>query len=157
MSMRGRDLSFARTSVFSQLAEMDEIDYEILEILRENARVTNNALASKVRLSEGAIRNRIRRLMDEGVIKKFTIETQANMTEAIVLVKTDTRGSKEILRKIRHYANRLFETAGEYDVAAYLTAKDITEINEIIDKVRKVDGVISTVTLLKIADDESFT
>jgi Lrp/AsnC family transcriptional regulator of lysine biosynthesis len=136
---------------------MDKIDHEILEILRENARITNNAIAARVRLSEGAIRNRIRRLMDEGVIKKFTIETQVNLAEAIVLVKTQTRGSKEILRRIRRYANRLFETAGEYDAAAYLSAENITEINQIIDKVRRVDGVTSTVTLLKIADDESFT
>ena len=136
---------------------MDKIDYEILEILRENSRITNNAIAAKVRLSEGAIRNRIRRLIDEGIIKKFTIETQVNVAEAIVLVKTQTRGSKEILRRIRRYANRLFETAGEYDVAAYLAAGDITEINETIDKVRRVDGVTSTVTLLKIADHELST
>jgi len=133
---------------------MDKIDYEILDILRENSRTTNNAIAAKVRLSEGAIRNRIRRLTDEGVIKKFTIDTQANMAEAIVLMKTQMRGSKEILRRIRRYANRLFETAGEYDIAAYLTAKNITEINETIDKIRRADGVTSTVTLLKIADDE---
>ena len=136
---------------------MDKVDYEILEMLRENSRITNDAIAAKVRLSEGAIRNRIRRLRDEGVIKKFTIETQVNMAEAIVLMKTQTRGSKEILRRIRRYANRLFETAGEYDVAAYLAAEDFTQINETIDKVRRVDGVTSTVTLLKIADDELST
>jgi DNA-binding Lrp family transcriptional regulator len=136
---------------------MDKIDYKILEILRENSRITNNAIAAKVRLSEGAIRNRIRHLIDEGVIKKFTIETQTDMAEAIVLMKTHTRGSKEILRRIRRYANRLFETAGEYDVAAYLAAEDIMEINETIDKLRSVDGVASTVTLLKIADDEFST
>ena len=134
---------------------MDKIDYKILEILRENSRITNNAIAAMVRLSEGAIRNRIRRLIDEGIIKKFTIETRANMAEAIVLVKTQTKGNKEILRRIRRYANRLFETAGEYDVAAYLAAEDITGINETIDKVRSVEGVTSTVTLLKIADDKS--
>jgi DNA-binding Lrp family transcriptional regulator len=137
--------------------EMDKIDYKILSILRENSRITNNVIAAQVRLSEGAIRNRIKHLVDKGVIRKFTIDTQTDMAEAIVLVKTQTRSSREILRKIRRYSNRLFETAGEYDVAAYLVAEDIMGINETIDKVRRVDGVTSTVTLLKIADDELST
>jgi DNA-binding Lrp family transcriptional regulator len=134
---------------------LDELDYRILEILRENARTTNGAVASQVNLTEGAVRNRIKRLVRDGVIRKFTIETQPDQAEAMVLIKTRTRASKEILRKIRRYADRLFETAGQYDVAAHLTAKEIRIINETVDKLRSIDGVISTVTLVKIADEKS--
>lgn len=131
---------------------MDEIDYEILEILRGNAKTTNNEIAKVVKLTEGAVRNRIKRLVLTGVIKRFTIVTEPAQSEAIVLIKTRTRESKEILKRIRKYSNRLFETAGEYDVAAFLTAESIEKINVSIDKLRGVDGVISTVTLLKTAD-----
>ena len=131
---------------------MDEIDHEILEILRGNAKTTNNEIAKVVKLTEGAVRNRIKRLVLTGVIKRFTIVTEPAQSEAIVLIKTRTRESKEILKRIRKYSNRLFETAGEYDVAAFLTAESIEKINVSIDKLRGVDGVISTVTLLKTAD-----
>jgi len=131
---------------------LDEIDYEILEILRGNAKTTNNEIAKVVKLTEGAVRNRIKRLVLTGVIKRFTIVTEPAQSEAIVLIKTRTRESKEILKRIRKYSNRLFETAGEYDVAAFLTAESIEKINVSIDKLRGVDGVISTVTLLKTAD-----
>jgi DNA-binding Lrp family transcriptional regulator len=134
---------------------LDETDYRILEILRENARTTNSDIAINVNLTEGAVRSRIKRLVREGVIKKFTIETQPAQVEAIVLIKTRTRASKEILRKIRRYVNRLFETAGEYDVAVHLEAKEIRTINETVDKLRSIDGVTSTITLLKIADEQS--
>jgi len=134
---------------------LDEIDYRIMEILRENARTTNSAIASHVNLTEGAVRNRIRRLVRDGVIRKFTIQTQPDQAEAMVLIKTRTRASKEILRRIRRYADRLFETAGEFDVAAHLTAKEMRIINETVDKLRSIDGVISTVTLVKIADAAS--
>lgn len=134
---------------------MDEIDYRIMGILRENARTKNSTIASHVNLTEGAVRNRIKRLVRNGVIRKFTIQTQPDQAEAIVLIKTSTRASKEILRRIRRYADRMFETAGEFDVAAHLTAKDIRTINETVDKLRSVDGVISTVTLVKIADATS--
>jgi Lrp/AsnC family transcriptional regulator of lysine biosynthesis len=138
------------------LQALDEVDYKILEILKENAKTTNSNIADTVKLSEGAVRNRIKRLLKNKVIKKFTIETQQNEVEAIVLIKTQTKGSKEILRRIRQHAKRLFETAGEYDVAAHLAAENIQKINATIDRLRNANGVISTVTLLKIADEHSF-
>ena len=136
---------------------MDEIDYKVIEILRENAKTTNNEIAKLVKLTEGAVRKRIKRLVLTGIIKQFTILTEPPQAEAIVLIKTRTNRSKEILKRIRKYTNRLFETAGEYDVAAFITAENIEKINSTIDKLRGVDGVISTTTLLKIADEQVFT
>ncbi len=132
---------------------MDIIDNKILELLRQNSRTSNSDIADKIGLTEGTVRNRIKRLVKTNVIKKFTIETGPVQREAIVLIRTQTRGSKETLRKIRKHADRLFETAGEYDVAAYVTADDLATINAIVDKLRTVEGINSTVTLLKIADD----
>jgi len=134
--------------------DMDEIDYKILEILRQNSKTTNNELAKIVRLTEGAVRSRIRRLLQTGIIRQFTIITEAPQAEAVVLIKTRSKSSKEILRRIRKFTNRLFETAGEYDVAAFITAENIAKINSTVDKLRSVDGVISTSTLLKIADEQ---
>ncbi|HXY83158.1 MAG TPA: winged helix-turn-helix transcriptional regulator [Candidatus Saccharimonadales bacterium] len=134
---------------------MDDVDNKILETLRQNSRTPNNEIADKLGLTEGTIRNRIKRLIETGVIKKFTIETQPVQTEAIVLIRTQTGRSKETLRKIRRHVDRLFETAGEYDIAAYLTADEIATINGIVDKLRTVEGITSTVTLLKIADDKT--
>jgi len=134
---------------------MDETDYKILEILRQNSKTTNNEMAKIVNLTEGAVRSRIKHLLQTGTIRQFTIITEAPQTEAVVLIKTRSKGSKEILRKIRKFTNRLFETAGEYDVAAFITAENISKINSTVDKLRAVDGVISTSTLLKIADEQN--
>jgi DNA-binding Lrp family transcriptional regulator len=136
---------------------LDAIDAEILKILRREARTTNSDIAKTVKLTEGAVRNRIRRLVESGVIKRFTIETEPDQVEAIVLIKTQTRASRDTLRKIRKLTTRLFETSGEYDVATYLSAQSVDEINATIDRVRSVSGVISTLTLLKLAEDQSET
>ncbi|HMK82890.1 MAG TPA: Lrp/AsnC family transcriptional regulator [Candidatus Bathyarchaeia archaeon] len=133
---------------------MDEKDYKIVELLRRDARTTNNAIAEQVGLTEGAVRNRIGRLVRDDVIRRFTIETGPELHEAIVLMKTRTKSSKEILRRIRKCADRLFETAGDYDVAAFLSAESMERINSVVDRLRAVDGVTATVTLLKIADEE---
>jgi len=134
---------------------LDDIDAEILKILRREARTTNRAIAKTVNLTEGAVRNRVKHLVESGVIKRFTIETEPDQVEAIVLIKTQTRGSRDILKKIRKFTNRLFETSGEYDVATYLSAPSVDDVNATIDRVRNVSGVISTLTLLKMAEDQS--
>ena len=133
---------------------MDETDYKILDLLKQNSRATNANIASRVQLTEGAVRNRVRRLLQNRTIKRFTIETEVRI-EAIVLIKTRTKGSREILRKIRQIADRLFETAGEFDVAVHLASENLQEINAKVDRLRRVDGVISTMTLMKIADDQT--
>ena len=132
---------------------MDSVDSKILELLKQNSRMSNSNIAHKIGLTEGTVRNRIKRLVKTNVIKKFTVDTGPVQREAIVLIRTQTRGSKETLRKIRKHVDRLFETAGEYDVAAYVAADDLATINGIVDKLRTVEGINSTVTLLKIADD----
>ena len=137
------------------MIRLDDIDAEILKILRREARTTNRAIAKTVNLTEGAVRNRVKHLVESGVIKRFTIETEPDQVEAIVLIKTQTRGSRDILKKIRKFTNRLFETSGEYDVATYLSAPSVDDVNATIDRVRNVSGVISTLTLLKMAEDQS--
>ena len=53
---------------------MDEIDQEIIDILKQDGRASYVDIAKKTRLSEGAVRKRISALLQTGDIKKFTIE-----------------------------------------------------------------------------------
>jgi len=135
------------------LASLDEVDGKILEILRKDARITNDDIARQVGLTEGAVRNRIKRLVQNETIKKFTIETEHHQAEAVVLIKTETKASKDVLKKIRKFSSRLFETAGHLDVAAFIEAESIGEINRTVDRLRAIAGVASTITLIKIADE----
>jgi Lrp/AsnC family transcriptional regulator of lysine biosynthesis len=133
---------------------LDEKDYQILDILRSDSRTSNISMAKQVNLTEGAVRSRIKRLIQDGTIRKFTIDTEHDRAEAIVLIKTQIKASKEILKRVRKHSNRLFETSGEYDVAAFLVEESMEKINASIDKLRAVSGVISTITLIKLADEQ---
>ena len=68
---------------------MDEMDYRILELLRENSREKNMEIARRLNVSEGTIRKRILNMVDSGIIKKFTVETAISI-EGIVLIKLDS-------------------------------------------------------------------
>jgi Lrp/AsnC family leucine-responsive transcriptional regulator len=54
-------------------APVDDIDRQILDLLRENARMTNAAIGAKVGLSAPSVYERIRKLEKRGVIQGYTV------------------------------------------------------------------------------------
>ena len=52
---------------------MDEKDYNIIAALREDARVPIRKISKRVRMSESAVRKRMRRLERAGVIERYTV------------------------------------------------------------------------------------
>jgi len=128
---------------------MDEIDVKILGILKRNARTKYVKIAEAVGLTEGAVRRRIKELIKQGVIKRFTIETTVEL-EGIVLVKTEPTRTREATKEIRRIAERVFETSGDYDIAALIQAQTMAELNQEIDEIRRLSDILTTNTLVKL-------
>jgi len=112
---------------------MDKVDLEILTILKEDARAKYVEVAESVGLTEGAVRRRVKQLMKQGVIKRFTVET-ATEFEGIVLVETDPMATKKVTLNIGRIAARVFEVSGDYDIAALIQAYTIEDLNRKIDE-----------------------
>ena len=130
---------------------MDDIDLKILKILKDDARAKYVDIARKVGLTEGAVRRRIKKLLSEGIIKKFTIETSVEF-EGIVLIETEPTMTNEVARNIKRVATKAFEVSGDYDIAAFIQAYTIDELNGKIDAIRDLPGVLNTNTLIKLKD-----
>jgi Lrp/AsnC family transcriptional regulator of lysine biosynthesis len=130
---------------------MDEKDAEIVEILRSNARTKNTEIARKIGLTEGAVRARITNLSKGGAIRKFTVETGAVGVEGIVLTESEAGKSKEVVAKLKELSDRVFETSGEFDAAALVRAADVDHLNSIVDRIREIDGIVATSTLIRLA------
>ena len=64
---------------------MDELDTKILEVLKRASRTKYVEIAKTVRLTEGAVRRRVKKMLEQGIIEKFTIETKSEV-EAVILV-----------------------------------------------------------------------
>jgi len=130
---------------------MDSIDLEILRILKDNARMKYVNIAKKVGLTEGSIRRSIKKLQEDGVIKRFTIETTAEF-EGVVLVETEPTMTSSVAKSMKKIAARVFEVSGDYDIAAFIQAYTIDDLNRKIDAIRNLPGVLNTNTLIKLKD-----
>ena len=130
----------------------DKVDEKIIEFLKEDSRKSFVDIGKELKLSESAVRRRVKQLVDKGTIKKFTLELgEENATSAIVLVSvdsaTDTSKVSTKLAKLDG-VKTVYEITGQYDITTIISASNITEINSTIDALRKIPGVIDTNTVI---------
>ena len=130
----------------------DKVDEKIIEYLKENSRESFVDIGKKLKLSESAVRRRVKNLLGSGTIKKFTLELgEENATSAIVLVSvesaTDTSKVSLKLTKLEG-VKTVYEITGQYDITVIISAATIAEINNSIDALRKITGVVDTNTVI---------
>lgn len=130
----------------------DKTDERIVEYLRNNSRESFVDIGKKLKLSESAVRRRVRNLVDSGTIKRFTIEEgEKNTTSAIVLISVDsTIETSKVSSKLTKLdgVKTVYEITGQYDISVIITAPSIAEINSSIDALRKIPGVIDSNTVI---------
>ena len=130
----------------------DKVDERIIGYLKEDSRESFVDIGKKLKLSESAVRRRVKNLVDSKTIDKFTIELgEENVTSAIVLVSVDsaTDTSKVSLKLAKlNGVKTVYEITGQYDITTIMSASSITEINNSIDALRKITGVVDTNTVI---------
>ena len=130
----------------------DKVDERIIGYLKEDSRESFVDIGKKLKLSESAVRRRVKNLVDSKTINKFTIELgEENVTSAIVLVSVDsaTDTSKVSLKLAKlDGVKTVYEITGQYDITTIMSASSIAEINNSIDALRKTTGVVDTNTVI---------
>lgn len=130
---------------------IDDLDKRILEIMKKDSRCPYVDIAEQLGVSEGTVRSRVHKMTEDGVIRGFTIRTSSKNVKALVevgiAVNTDT---EEIARRMSEYegVTEVFEVTGDQDIIAIVDVESTQNLNEIIEKVRKYDNVLSTRTRL---------
>jgi len=136
----------------------DKIDERIIEFLRNDSRESFVDIGKKLKLSESAVRRRVKNLVDNGTIKKFTVEvSDSNSTSAIVLISVDSAmDTSKVSSKITKLegVKTVYEITGQYDITVIISAPNINDINICIDALRKIPGVTdsNSVIILRTLD-----
>jgi Lrp/AsnC family leucine-responsive transcriptional regulator len=135
--------------------ELDEIDRQILELLRRDARRTVADIARRVSLSAAPVKRRIDRLEAIGVITGYTVVVDdaklGRHLEAFVELKfagnasvDEISSSVDSLTEVR----ALFMTAGDPDALVWLSVEDLSDLRRIVNHLRRHPRVTGTKTLM---------
>jgi len=130
---------------------MDLTDREIIKILKNDGRATYSYIGKKVGLSEGAVRKRIKALIDSGVIRRFTVKVGLTEgAEAITLLSVSPSfPTSDVSKMLEQFPNveTVYEITGQYDIAVIISGLNIGEVDQCLEKIRRLDGVVNTNTM----------
>ena len=142
--------------------ELDAIDYRILAILQENSRVALSSLARKARISVPTARQRIKKLEEEGVIRRFTVLLDPDHVsgyDGFIGISASPAHIPLIAERLKEMDEvvGVYRTLGEYDLLVRLSLASHTELDRFIaEKLSKMQGIqaIKTNIVVGVLKDE---
>ncbi|MEX5631436.1 Lrp/AsnC family transcriptional regulator [Parafrankia sp. FMc2] len=132
---------------------LDDINKAIIEQLQQDGRRSYAAMATAVGLSEAAVRQRVQRLLDAGIMQIVAVTDPLRVgfrREAMVGVRVsgDTREVAEELARLPE-VDYVVLTAGAFDILIELVAEDDEHLLSLInDQIRALPQVRETETFV---------
>ncbi|WP_137922643.1 Lrp/AsnC family transcriptional regulator [Hydrogenophaga sp. 2FB] len=136
---------------------MDAIDQQLISLLRTDARTNVAALAKALGVSRGTVTNRITRLEDSGVIVGYTVrlrpDAKPSEISAWMSVAVEGNQTRAVIASLLGEPGvaELHDTNGRWDLLAELRATSLTELSQVLERIRLIRGISSTETSLHLA------
>lgn len=135
--------------------ELDSTDIKILEMLQADGRKSYSEIADEVKRTEVTVRRRVRRLTNEGVIKRFTVVLDRMKTGkqicAMIRVKTMMKEATLIAEKIKEYdeVDEAYYLDGACGIMLRVTVNNLGELRDFIEKRLGKVGEVETCIVLE--------
>ena len=138
---------------------MDTIDRRILALLAENAEATATDIGTAVGLSVPAVNKRIRRLRQNGEIRRFTILTDGKklgkpIMAYILIVVRYGEGIAALMDELEYDPDVLecYAVTGEYDYLVKVCARDVESLEEKLLRIKRLKGVVRSHPMLALQE-----
>ena len=127
--------------------QLDDLDMQLIDLLSQDARVSNRKIATELGVTEGTVRGRIKRLQQDGLIA-FTAITGFDMEEkarlAFITVQADVEKVRNVANEISQMAliNGVMITMGQFNILAICVFEDLDSLVEVAsDRILALPGV----------------
>jgi DNA-binding Lrp family transcriptional regulator len=136
---------------------LDNLDQQLIELLKVNARLPVVTLARSLGCARSTVQLRLKELEDSGVISGYTVSVKApqqgSSIRAMVLISSDSKTEFDVIKGLirRHEIVKLYSISGRYDLCAMLTTESTHELDEVIDKIRAIKGVVDTFSTIVLS------
>jgi len=145
-----------RTVYFVIHLSLDILDMKIIKCLTEDARTTYRHIAEESGVSEATVKNRIDRMMEDGVIKKFTVMLDyhklGRAIKAFIGLRVQPAKLQEIVEHFKEHPDThvLYRTSGDVDLLFEVIFEKMEDLNTFLEKDMALDGILGTVVTIVI-------
>ena len=140
---------------------LDEVSKKIIEQLQEDGRRSYAEIGKAVGLSEAAVRQRVQKLTEAGVMQVVAVTDPMQLgfyRQAMIGVRVtgDTTRVAEALAAIPAI-DYVVLTAGSFDVLAEVVCESDDDLIELLNhRIRSIEGVLSTETFVYLKLQKQF-
>lgn len=139
-----------------EAAHMDELDRKIIALLEHNGRASNARIARDVGVSEGTVRRRLKRLVQDRIINVVALPDPRKLgyeSEALIGIQADPDKIDQVANRLAQLTNTRWVavTTGTYDIFAWATLPNADELGKFLrEQVGTVPGVRRTETFVNL-------
>ena len=130
--------------------KIDNTDLNILALLKDNGRIQNNEIASRLSISEGTVRNRIKKLIDNNFLSiKGLVNPCLIKNKQIVLIginiskRKDLESAPDLIAKL-DYVTSVYMVSGRYDLLIELFIEPGRLLNFLSIDLAAIDHIATT-------------
>ena len=129
---------------------MDNIDKQLLALLRKDARMPVVNLAKVLKVSRATVQNRINKLEQTGIILGYTVklkgEAQKDVVKVIMSILVEAKDEADVLIALRELPEILavHHTNGHWDLIAEIQVENISLLGGLLGQIRNVNGIVQT-------------
>jgi DNA-binding Lrp family transcriptional regulator len=140
---------------------LDELDLQILDMIKGNARLSIRELARALKRSPSVIHRRLKRLERLGIVKGYTALLDYTKLgygiHALTLLQVEGEHITDVERMLAQEANvrAVYDITGEYDIAIITVFSSVSELDSFIKRILKVPYIKRSVTniILRVVKD----
>jgi DNA-binding Lrp family transcriptional regulator len=136
---------------------MDDIDRQLIALLRDDARIPVARLAKHLKVSRGTVQNRLSRLETDGTIVGYTVRLKPQVDEhrirALMTVAVEGNRTEAVLKALRGdpAVGALHSTNGRWDFVVELRADSLEAFDRVLGRIRRIEGISNTETSLLLS------
>ncbi len=139
--------------------DIDNIDRQLISLLRANARHSVSLLAKKIRVSRATVQNRINKLEKSGVITGYTALVSATTNEQMSIVRAhmniEIKGSstKNIRAALTAEPNvcAIHTTNGRWDMIIELQTQSLESFDKVLGRIREIPEISASETSILLS------
>ncbi len=135
---------------------VDAIDMQILDVLKNNARVSFAELGRRIDLSPSAARERVQKMEDVGIIQKYSVQIDQKKLgfelEAFILLKAFQGQLKYVLTKIKDFSEikEAHRVTGSENIHLKVVVKNQLSLQKLLDKLMEFGDTNTFLILTKM-------
>lgn len=133
---------------------MDDLDHQLIALLRADARTAVASLAKKLGVARGTVQNRIARLEADGTIAGYTVrlkpDIQDHQIRALMTIAVEGNQVDAVVKTLRGEpaVAELHSTNGRWDLVAELHTDSLASFDRVLARISRMPGVLSSETSL---------